>query len=87
MADSYSMVVGGTVRMITAELAQKMVEEYYSLDKGIMIAACQGRREYICKYILPPDVQKEYELNGYTITEDWIPCDILRLQPVSKIKW
>jgi len=77
--------------MITAELAQKMVEEYYNmksnLDKGIMIAACQGKREYIYKDILPPDVQKEYESNGYTITEDWIPCDILRLQPVSKIKW
>lgn len=77
--------------MITAELAQKMVEKYYNmesnLDKEIMIAACQGKREYICKDILSPDVQKEYESNGYTITEDWIPCDILRLQPVSKIKW
>ncbi len=77
--------------MITAELAQKMVEEYYSmesnLDKGIMTAACQGKREYIFKDVLPPDIQKEYESNGYTITEDWIPYDILRLQPVSKIKW
>ena len=77
--------------MITAELAQKMVEEYYSmksdLDKGIMTAACQGKREYICKDVLPPDIQKEYESNGYTITEDWIPYDILRLQLVSKIKW
>ena len=73
--------------MITAELAQKIYSMKSNLDKGIMIAACQGKREYIFKDILPPDVQKEYESNGYTITEDWIPCDILRLQPVSKIKW
>lgn len=73
--------------MITAELAQKIYSMKSNLDKGIMIAACQGKREYIFKDVLPPDVQKEYESNGYTITEDWIPCDILRLQPVSKIKW
>jgi len=73
--------------MITAELAQKIYSMESNLDKGIMIAACQGKREYIFKDVLPPDVQKEYESNGYTITEDWIPCDILRLQPVSKIKW
>lgn len=73
--------------MITAELAQKIYSMESNLDKGIMIAACQGKREYICNDVLPPDVQKEYESNGYTITEDWIPCDILRLQPVSKIKW
>lgn len=73
--------------MITAELAQKMYSMKSNLDKGIMIAACQGKREYIFKGVLPPDVQKEYESNGYTITEDWIPYDILRLQPVSKIKW
>jgi len=73
--------------MITAELAQKMVEEESNLDKGIMIAACQGKREYICEDVLPLDVQEEYKSNGYTITEDWIPCDILRLQSVSKIKW
>lgn len=73
--------------MITAELAQKIYSMKSNLDKGIMIAACQGKREYICKDILSPDIQKEYESNGYTITEDWIPCDILRLQPVSKIRW
>lgn len=73
--------------MITAELAQKIYSMESNLDKGIMIAACQGKREYIFKDVLPPDVQKEYESNGYTIIEDWIPCDILRLQPVSKIKW
>jgi len=73
--------------MITAELAQKIYSMESNLDKGIMIAACQGKREYIFKDVLPPDVQKEYESNGYTITEDWIPYDILRLQPVSKIKW
>ena len=73
--------------MITAELAQKIYSMESNLDKGIMIAACQGKREYIFKGVLPPDVQKEYESNGYTITEDWIPCDILRLQPVSKIEW
>lgn len=56
--------------MITAELAQKIYSMKSNLDKGIMIAACQGKREYICKDILPLDVQKEYELNGYTITED-----------------
>lgn len=73
--------------MITAELAQKIYSIESNLDKGIMIAACQGKREYICNDVLPLDVQKKYESNGYTITEDWIPCDILRLQPVSKIKW
>lgn len=55
--------------MITAELAQKMVEES-NLDKGIMIAACQGKWEYIFKDVLPLDVQEEYKSNGYTITED-----------------
>lgn len=73
--------------MITAELAQKIYSMESNLDKGIMIAACQGKREYIFKDVLPLDVQEEYKSNGYTITEDWIPCDILRLQPVSKIKW
>lgn len=59
--------------MLTAQEAREMADHYYitgyDLEQEIMIAACQGKREYIYRGVLPLYIKDDLETLGYKVLE------------------